>query len=119
MRKKANEKGTCGKGRWEKISHLNQVGTIRWGENEKGGKEKEKEKKKKEKKRKKKEKMSKKLHLLSRIYEDRVVGFRQSKRQSSSTQRELHVGTRNRGFFQTPRGRGFSHTLVIFCLRAI
>ena len=66
-------------GRWEKTSHLNQVGTIRWERREKGGKEKERKEKKEE------EKMSEKLHLISRIYGDRVVGFRRSKRQSSTT----------------------------------
>ena len=71
-------------------------------------------KRKKRKQKKEEEKMSEKLHLLSRIYGDRIVNFRRSKRQSSSTRRELHVGTRIRGFRQTPRGRGFSPTLVIF-----
>ena len=55
---------------------------------EREGKEKERKEKKEE------EKMSDKLHLLSKIYGDRVVGFRQSKRQSSSTQLEVRVGTR-------------------------
>ena len=41
-RMRANEEGTCGKERWDEISHLNQVGTIRWGEKKKRGKEKEK-----------------------------------------------------------------------------
>ena len=50
---------------------------------------------------------SEKLHLLSKIYGDRAVGFRQSNRQSSSTQRELCVGTRIWGFRQTPRSKGF------------
>ena len=63
--------------------------------------------------------MSEKLHLISRIYEDRVFGFRWSKRQSSSTRRELRVGTRIWGFRQTPRARSFSPTLVILGLRAI
>ena len=48
------------------------------------------------------------------IYGDRAVGFHQSKRQSSSMQRELRVGIRIGSFHQTPRGRGFSPTLVIF-----
>ena len=65
-------------------------------------------------KEKEKEKRSEKLHLLSRIYGDWAVGFCQSKRQSSSTRRELRVGTRIRGFRQTLRGRGFSPTLVFF-----
>ena len=70
---------------------------------------------KKEEKRKKKErrkrgshageegKWSEKLHLLSKIYVDRAIGFLRSKRQSSSTRRELHVGTRIWGFRQTPK----------------
>ena len=80
---------------------------------------KRRERKKKEWKRKKKEKRSEKLHLLSRIYEDWIVGFLRSKRQNSSMQRELRVGIRIRGFRQTLRGKGFSHTLVTFGLRAI
>ena len=83
------------------------------GEKEKGGKEKERKEKKEE------GKWSEKLYLLSKIYGDRVVGFRQSKRQSSSMRRKLRVGTRIWGFRQTPRGRGFSLTLVILDLRAI
>ena len=55
---------------------------------EKGGKEKERKEKEE------KEKRSEKIHLLSRIYEDRTVGFRRKKRQSSSTRRELRVRTR-------------------------
>ena len=90
---------------------MNQVGTIRWERREKGGKEKEKERKEK----KEEEKISEKLHLLSRIY----VGFCLSKRQSLTTRRELRVGRRIRGFRQTPRGRGFSPTLVSLGLRAI
>ena len=80
------------------------------------------ERKRKGKERKEKreeEKMSEKLHLLSRIYKDQAVGFRRRKRQSSSTRQELHIGTRIRGFRQTPRGRGFSPTLVNFGLRVI
>ena len=50
------------------------------GRREKGGKEKEKKRKEK----KEEEKMSEKLHILSRIYVDRAVGSRWSKRQSSS-----------------------------------
>ena len=66
--------------RWEEISHLNQVGDS-MGEKEKRGKEKERKEKKEE------GKWSEKLYLLSRIYGDRVVGFRRSKRQNSSTRR--------------------------------
>ena len=49
------------------------------------------ERRKKEGKRKRKkenreeEEMNEKLHILSRIYRDRTVGFHRSKRQSSST----------------------------------
>ena len=53
---------------------------------------------------------SEKLHLLSRFYGDWTVGFRQSKRKSSSTLRELCVGTRFWGFRQTPKVRGFPPT---------
>ena len=69
----------------------------------------------------KKEKIGRreKLQLLSRIYGDRTIGSRQCKRQSWSTQRELRVGTEISGFRQTLEGRGFSPTLVIFCLKAI
>ena len=63
---------------------------------EKGEKEKERKEKKEE------EKRSEKLHLISRIYGDRAVDFRRSKRQSSSMQREFRVGTRIRSFHQTP-----------------
>ena len=86
------------------------------GEKENEGKKK-KEKERKEKK--EEEKRSEKLHLLSKIYGDQAVSFCRSKRQSSSAWKELRVGIRIRGFRQTQRGRGFSPTLVIFCLRAI
>ena len=66
-----------------------------------------------------KKKMSEKLHILSKFYRDRTVSFHRTKRRSSTTRRELRVGAQIRGFLQTPRSRGFSHTLVIFCLRAI
>ena len=58
------------------------------------------------------------MYILSKIYEDWPVDFCRNKRQSSSTRRELRVGTRILGFRQTPRGRGFSPTLVILDLRA-
>ena len=51
--------------------------------------------------------------LLSKIYEDRTDGFRWSKRQSSSTHRELCVGIKILEFRQTPRGMEFSY-LVYF-----
>ena len=47
--------------------------------------------------------------LLSKIYGNRIVGFRRSKRQSSSTHRELRVGTKILEFRQTPRDREFSY----------
>ena len=47
--------------------------------------------------------------LLSKIYGDRTDGFRRSKRQSSSTHRELRVSTKILEFRQTPRGREFSY----------
>ena len=50
---------------------------------QKGGKEKER-KKEKRKEKKEEEKISEKLHLFSRIHKDQAVGFRRSKRQSSS-----------------------------------
>ena len=83
------------------------------GEKEKGRKIKM------EKRKERKGKLSEKFYLLSKIYGDRVVGFHRSKRKSSSTRRELHVGTRIWGFRQTPRGRGFSPTLIILGLRSI
>ena len=63
--------------------------------------------------------MSEKLPLLSRISRYWAVGFRRSKRQSSSTRQELRVGARIRGFHQTSRGRGSSPTRFIFSLRVI
>ena len=83
-----------------------------------GGERKKRERKKKEEK-KEEEKRSEKFHLLSRIHRDRTVGFCRSKRKSPSTRKELHVGTRIWGFRQTPRGRGFFPTFVIFGLKAI
>ena len=43
----------------------------------------------------------KKISLLSKIYGNRIVGFRQSKRQSRSTHRELRMGTKTLDFRQT------------------
>ena len=45
--------------------------------------------------------------LLSKIYRNRTASFRRSKRQSQSTHRELHMGTKILEFCQTPRGREF------------
>ena len=83
------------------------------GRREKRGKEKEIKEKKEE------EKRSEKLYILSNIYGDWTISFRQSKRQSSSMRQELRLGTRIHGFSQTLRGRGFSPTLVILGLRVI
>ena len=47
--------------------------------------------------------------ILSKIYENQTVCFRQSKKQSSSTQRELRMDTKILEFRQTPRGREFSY----------
>ena len=47
--------------------------------------------------------------FLSKIYENRIVGFRWSRRQSRSTQRELHVDTKILEFRQTLQGREFSY----------
>ena len=47
--------------------------------------------------------------LLSKIYRNRNVGLRRSKRQSRSMHRELHMGTKILEFCQTPRGREFSY----------
>ena len=99
---------TCGKEKVGRNFPLESSGSFRWGEG-----------KKEETKKKEEEKMSEKLHLLSRIYRDQVVGFHRSKRQSSSTRQELRVGTRIESFRQTPKGMGCSHTLVLFGIRAI
>ena len=56
---------------------LEQIGRIRWEEEEK--KEKERKENREE------EKMSEKLHFLSRFYRDWIVGFCRNKKQSSST----------------------------------
>ena len=47
--------------------------------------------------------------LLYKIYGNRIIGFHQNKRQSSSTHRELRVGTKILEFRQTPRDREFSY----------
>ena len=41
------------------------------------------------------------------IFGKQAVETRWGKRQSWSTQRELHVGIRNYRFFHVPKGRGF------------
>ena len=57
------------------------------------------------------------VSLLSKIYENRIVGFRWSKRKSRSTHRELRVGTKILEFRQTPQGREFSY-LDYFLLKS-
>ena len=52
---------------------------------------------------------SEKLKLLSKIYDNRIVGFRRTKRENRSTHQELRVGTKILEFRQTPRGREFSY----------
>ena len=91
-------------GRWEEISHFNQVGSDLVGRSRK------RRKGKREKRKERNGKWSEKLYLLSKIYRDRAVGFRRSKRQSSSTRQELRVGTRIWGFPKNPRGREFSYS---------
>ena len=54
------------------------------------------------------------LSLLSKIYGNWTVGFRQSKRQSWSMRRKLHVGTKSLAFRQTPSGRGFSYLCYFY-----
>ena len=42
--------------------------------------------------------MEREFQLLSTIYRDRLVGIRPAKNESSSTRREVRVGTENMGF---------------------
>ena len=56
------------------------------------------------------------LYLLSRFFDDWIVGFRQSKSKSPSSLQELQVETGNREFRRTSRGRS-SPTLVNFYLK--
>ena len=56
-----------------------------------------------------KEKKGEKLLILSSFFEDPTVDVRRSKRQSRSSQQELHVGTEIGDFFQASRGREFSY----------
>ena len=58
-----------------------------------------------ERERERKEKKS----FLSKIYGNRIVGFRRSKMQSRSSHRELRVDTKILKFRQIPRGREFSY----------
>ena len=66
-------------------------------------------KKKTDQKEREKKKRKRGFLLLSKIYGDRTVDFRRSKRQSSSTRRELRMGTKIWEFCQTPRGREVSY----------
>ena len=82
------EEGTCGK---EEVGgnfplESSWINSVRG--KEKLGKEKERKENKEE------GKWSEKLYLISKIYRDQAVGFRRSKKQSSSTRPELRVGTR-------------------------
>ena len=52
--------------------------------------------------------------FLSKIYGNRTVSFRRSKRQSSSMHRELRVGTTILAFRQTPKGRKFSYLCYFY-----
>ena len=85
---------------------------IRWEEEKEGGEKKENKEKRERGKR-------EKLHLLSSFFDDRIVGFRRSKRESSSSRQELQVETRIGEFRQTPRGRGLSPTCFNSRLKAI
>ena len=81
----------------------------------KGWGEKKEKKEKIERRRRRREK----LHLLSSFPGDRTVGFRRSKRESSSSRQELQVETRIGEFRQTPRGRGLSPTWFNSRLKSI
>ena len=65
----------------------------------------EREIEKREREREREEKKS----FLSKIYRNRIVGFRRSKRQSWCMHRELRVDTKILEFRQTPRGKEFSY----------
>ena len=52
--------------------------------------------------------------LLPKIYGNWIISFRRSKRKSSSTHRELLVGTKNLAFRQTPRGREFFYLCYFY-----
>ena len=73
--------------------------------------EKKRRKERKEGERKRREKQTeekqKGVPLLYKIYENRTIGFRQSKRLSRSMHRELRMGIKILEFRQTPRGREF------------
>ena len=78
------------------VGQTKRIWWDKWADKkEKRGREKRKKKGAERGKEKKEKKGS---PLLSKIYGDRAVGFRRSKRQSSSTQQELRVGTKIIGF---------------------
>ena len=81
------------KGKEEKKSQNGREGRDRRGESEK----------------RERERKNKIFSLLSKIFGNRTVGFRRSKRQSRFTHRELRVGTKILKFRQTPQGREFSY----------
>ena len=70
----------------DRVSHL-----ICWIKQSGGGEEKLENR---EKERERRRRMREKLHLLSRFSGGRTVGFCRSKKESSSTRQELHVGMR-------------------------
>ena len=65
-----------------------------------------------ERRKEKREREKGKKSLLSKIYGNRIVGFRRSKRQSRSTHRELRVDTKLHKVGNFP-------TLNIFILKAM
>ena len=77
----------------------------------KNDKKKESQKKIKRNKRRvrerKRERGKGKKSFFSKIYENRIVDFHRSKRQSQSMHRELHMGIKILEFHQTPRGKEF------------
>ena len=54
----------------------------------------------------------KKLLILSSFPGDLAIGVHQSKRQSSTSQRDLQIETKIGEFWQTPRSRGFSNPVL-------
>ena len=73
----------------------------------------------KEREKREEEKRRERLLILSSFPGDPTVDFRRSKKQSSSSRRELWVETGIGEFRQTPRGRGFSYSVFIPKLKAI
>ena len=86
----------------KRTSHLTKLDQISVGERKLEGKSG----------REKGEKRTKRLLILSRFPGDPVVGVRRSKRQSRSPRRELRMETRIGEFRITPRGRGFSYSML-------